>query len=99
MNAAWVRFLKSTYRREPITSFVVTVGAVDAVIGGLGDRWSLFTLGMGTVGLAIVLRWLMIQQRSTAEVPSEAPEYFLPPTPSRTALPNLNAPNKKKPPR
>ena len=99
MNAAWVRFLKSTYRREPITSFLVTVGAVDAVIGGLGDRWSLFTLGMGTVGLAIVLRWLMIQQRSTVEVPSEAPEYFLPPTPSRTALPNLNAPNHKKPPR
>ncbi|MCL1473096.1 hypothetical protein [Argonema antarcticum] len=98
MNAAWARFLKSAYRREPITSFVVTVGAVDAAIGGLGERWSLFTIGMGTVGLAIALRWWMIH-RSTAEVPSEAPEYYLPPSPSRPQLPNLSVPNRKHPPR
>ncbi|HEY9854033.1 MAG TPA: hypothetical protein V6D28_31490 [Leptolyngbyaceae cyanobacterium] len=99
MNAAWARFLKSAYRREPITSFVVTVGAVDAAIGGLGERWSLFTIGLGTVGLAIVLRWLMMQQRSTAEVTSKIPDLYLPPSSSRPQLPNLNASSKRHPPR
>lgn len=98
MNAAWVRYLKSAYRREPITSFVVTIGAVDAAIGGVADRWSLLSLGIGTVGLAIALRWWMIQ-RSTAEVPSEVPQYYLPPTPSRAPLPDLNPSHKKQPPR
>lgn len=94
MNAVWVRFLKSAYRREPIFTFVLTVGAVDAVIGGVGYRWSLLTFGMGTVAIAIALRWFMAQRR-TAEVPTEAPQYFLPPQPSRPQLPSLNPSNKK----
>ncbi|MBD2179687.1 hypothetical protein [Aerosakkonema funiforme] len=98
MNAAWVRFVKSAYRKEPISSFILIVGAVDAALGGLDNRWSLFSLGIGTVGLAIALRWWLIQ-RSTAEVPSEVPQYYLPPTPSRPQLPNLNVSNKKHPPR
>lgn len=99
MNAAWARFLKSAYRREPITSFVVTVGAVDAAIGGLGERWSLFSIGLGTVGLAIALRWLMMQQRSTAEVTAKVPDLYLAPSSSRPQLPNLNVSTKRQPPR
>lgn len=96
MNAAWVRYLKSAYRREPIISFMITIGAVDAAIGGLGDRMSLLTFGIGTVGLAIALRWLMLQRR-TAEVPYEAPQYYLPHSPSRPQIPTLNT-SKKHPP-
>lgn len=98
MNAAYVRFLRSAYRREPIVSFMITIGAVDAVIGGIGDRASLLTFGMGTIALAIVLRWLMLQRRP-AEIPTEAPQIYLPPTPSQSQLPNLNVTNKKRPPR
>ena len=93
MNAGLPRILKSAYRREPISSFILTVGAVDAAIGGVGDRWSLFTFGIGMVGLAIALRWWMLQ-RHTEETPTEAPQYYLPPQPNRP-LPTLNSSNQK----
>ncbi|HAZ48735.1 MAG TPA: hypothetical protein DDW76_20395 [Cyanobacteria bacterium UBA11369] len=94
MNAAFVRVLRSAYRKEPISSFILIVGAVDAVIGGVGDRGSLLAFGIGTVGLAIALRWL-IMGRHTDETPAEAPQYYLPPQPNRPPLPTLNASNKK----
>ncbi len=93
MNALWPRILKTAYRKDPVVSFVVTVGAVDAVIGGVGSSWSLFGLGMGTVGVAIILRfWLL--KRSHLEQPTPVPEYYLPPNSSRPQLPILNR-NKK----
>ncbi len=96
MNTLWPRIVKAAYRKEPITSFVVTVGAVDAVIGGLGASWSLFGLGMGTVGIAVVLRLLLLQ-RSSLDQPAPVPEYYLPPHASRPPLPILSG-NKKHPP-
>lgn len=96
MNAAWPRFLKSAYRREPISSFVITVGVVDAAIGGLDERWSLFTFGLGTVGVAIALRW-WLTQRNQAELPERVPQHYLPPSSSRPPLPTLSN-SKKNPP-
>ena len=77
MNAALPRFLKSAYRREPLPSFMITIGVVDAVIGGFDDRWPLFTFGLGTVGVAIALRWWLQKQRRPPE-PSQSPQYYLP---------------------
>jgi hypothetical protein len=51
---------KLFYRREPISSFLLTLGAVDMVLGGLDDRWVLFSLGLSTVGLAIGVRLLRL---------------------------------------
>jgi hypothetical protein len=48
------------YRREPISSFLLTLGAVDMVLGGLDDRWVLFSLGLSTVGVAIAVRLLRL---------------------------------------
>jgi hypothetical protein len=48
------------YRREPISSFLLTLGAVDMVLGGLDDRWVLFSLGLSTVGVAIGIRLLRL---------------------------------------
>jgi hypothetical protein len=48
------------YRREPISSFLLTLGAVDMVLGGLDDRWVLFSLGLSTVGVAIGVRLLRL---------------------------------------
>lgn len=90
MNALWLRLLRSSYRREPIASFIVTVGTVDAVIGGIGASWSLFGFGLGTVGLAIVIR-LWQAQRSGVEEPETVSEYYLPPSPSRPKLPQLSS--------
>lgn len=89
MNALWPKFLKTAYRKEPIVSFVVTVGAVDTVIGGLGSSLPLFGLGMGTVGVAIILRlWLI--KGSRLDQTTTVPEYYLPPNSSRPQLPILN---------
>lgn len=96
MNALWTRLLKSAYRQEPITSFVVTVGVVDTAIGGLGASGSLFSFGLGTVGVAIALRWWLVQ-RSWQEKPAPVPELYLPPSSSRPPLPMLSK-SKKNPP-
>jgi len=93
IDVLWLRILKTAYRKDPVVSFVVTMGAVDAVIGGVGASWSLFGLGMGTVGMAIILRfWLL--KRSHLEQATAVPEYYLPPNSSRPQLPILNR-NKK----
>ena len=96
MNAALPRFLKSAYRREPLPSLLITVGVVDAVIGGFDDRWSLLTFGLGTVGVAIALRWWLLQQRRPYPAQS-VPQRYLPSRSSSPALPLLTA-SKKNPP-
>ncbi len=90
MNASWSKLLKSAYRKERISSFVVIVGAVDAVIGGVDQRWGLLSFGLGTVGAVIALRWWQLQS-SQAELPPQTPKYYLPSHSSRTALPILTA--------
>jgi hypothetical protein len=90
MNALLPRFLKVAYRKEPISSFILIVGAVDAVIGGVGSRWSLLSLGMMMVILAVLLRWWQMQ-KSQAIVAEEAPRRYLPPSSSRTPLPMLSS--------
>jgi len=96
MNAALPRFLKSAYRKEPLPSFLITSGIVDTVIGGFDDRWSLFTFGLGTVAIAIALRWWLIQQRRPYPA-QPVPQHYLPSQSSRPALPILMT-SKKNPP-
>jgi hypothetical protein len=96
MNRVWTRILKPSYRKEPISSFVLTVGAVDAVIGGVGDRWPLMALGLGTAGVALALRWWMMRQRRV-KTTGRASIYYLPAQPSRPQLPDLSLSNRKPP--
>lgn len=93
-NGLFPRFLKRAYRREPISSFILTVGAVDAVMGGVGDRWALLTLGLGTVGVAIALRWWKYQTRPV-EIPTKEPIHYLPSHSSRPQLPPLQLSRKR----
>lgn len=97
MNALWPRFLKSAYRKEPISSFIVIVGAVDAVIGGAGERWSLLSFGLMMVVLAAVLRWWQSQRRET-ELADQPVTHYLPPASSRPVMPMLSS-TKRQPPR
>jgi hypothetical protein len=96
MNALWRQMFKSAYRREPIVSFIITVGVVDAMIGGIGASWSLLSFGLGTVGVAVAVRWWQ-SPGSKVESPEAAPEYYLPSSSSRPPLPMLN-PKHKRPP-
>jgi len=96
MNALWHRVLKSAYRKEPISSFIIIVGAVDAVIGGVGERWSLLTFGLMMVVLAVAVRWWQSQRRE-ADLAEQPVTHFLPPTSSRPALPMLTATKRQRP--
>ncbi|HEY9742479.1 MAG TPA: hypothetical protein V6C90_18495 [Coleofasciculaceae cyanobacterium] len=95
MNALWPRILKSAYRKEPISSFIIIIGAVDAVIGGVGERWSLLTFGLMMVLLAVAVRWWQSQRRET-ELAEQPVTHFLPPSSSRPALPILST-SKRRP--
>ncbi|MBW4522567.1 MAG: hypothetical protein KME16_23220 [Scytolyngbya sp. HA4215-MV1] len=95
MNISLLRMLNSIYRKEPISSFVLTVGIVDAAIGGFDSQWSLFSFGLGTIGVAVALRWWQIQRRP--EPIERVAVHVLPARASRPPLPLLSA-AKKQPP-
>jgi hypothetical protein len=96
MSAVIPRFLKSAYRREPVVSVLMTMGMVDALIGGLDDSWSLFAFGLLTAGGTVAWRWWRFQQhRPLPEEPIA--QHYLPSHSSSSALPMLSI-SKKKPP-
>src|SRR5512146_427115 len=83
------RILKSTYRREPLFSILMTIGAVDAALGGLAGQGSLLVFGLGTVAVATTLRWWLVS-RSRSLPPDPVPQLLLPPHPSQPHLPMLS---------
>ncbi|WP_017654043.1 hypothetical protein [Fortiea contorta] len=96
MNAVLPRFIKSAYRKEPIVSVLITMGVVDALIGGLDDSWSLFAFGLGISGISLGYKLWRIQQSRT--VPEEpVVQHYLPSRSSSPTLPMLSV-TKKKPP-
>jgi hypothetical protein len=88
MNVLWPRFLKSAYRKEPISSFILIVGAVDAVMGGVGERWTLLSFGLVLVLLAVGWRWWQAQKAQAVRV-EQASRRYLPPSSSQRPLPML----------
>jgi len=65
-NLLWPRFLKKAYRQEPITSFIFTAAAVDVIIGVLGQRWTLLSLGATIMAIAIFAYYLPPQSGQVA---------------------------------
>ncbi len=88
MNVLLPRVLRTLYRKEPISSFILVMGAVDAVMGGVGQRWSLFSFGLLIVSLAIILRWLQVQKAQPI-ITEDKPRRYLPPSSSPVPLPLL----------
>ncbi len=95
MNAVWMRILRSVYRKEPISGFIMIFGVADTAIGVLDATWSLALFGLGTAGMATVLRWWLMKQQRKPNLPERAPIYALPP--SSRPLPLLSM-AKKQPP-
>ncbi|AFY65691.1 hypothetical protein GEI7407_1194 [Geitlerinema sp. PCC 7407] len=89
MNAVLPRIIKSAYRREPVFCFAVTIGCVDAFIGGFGESTSLTLFGLGTIGLALAYRWWQFQQYEPEES-EPVPQRYLPPNSSQAPLPIMN---------
>ncbi|WP_310488111.1 hypothetical protein [Chamaesiphon sp. VAR_69_metabat_338] len=90
MNAIFPTFLKRLYRKEPISSFIIIVGAVDAVLGGVNEVGTLMILGLLTSGVAIGYRWWCIQQSET-ESGRKSKQLYLPSADAnRSPLPDLD---------
>ncbi|ERN42534.1 hypothetical protein KR51_00008540 [Rubidibacter lacunae KORDI 51-2] len=82
------RLWRLAYRKDPLTGFILIVGAVDAVIGGVGERWGLFALGAMLAFGALGIRWMQLQRtRQIADLP--LPRRFLPAARSPHPLPTL----------
>jgi hypothetical protein len=94
MTQSWRQRAKSAYRKDQVSSFVLIVGAVDAVIGSVGNYALLLGLGWGTVGLAIVLRWVALRRRN---LQLSAPPLRVLPERSTRPLPPLDLSQRKKP--
>ncbi len=97
MNRLGSRSFKSIYRQEPVLSFAATAGAVNVAIGGLNAHWVLMSLGLGTVGIAIALRWWQLKTRKPTAFMNHAALYTLPFSDSRPTLPLLSIPKKNPP--
>ncbi|AFY95089.1 hypothetical protein [Chamaesiphon minutus] len=103
MNAIFPTVLKRLYRKEPISSFIIIVGAVDAVLGGVNELGTLMILGLLTSGVAIGYRWWCIQQaENRSGVPNlrqrqrKSKQLSLPPSSHRSPLPDLDT--RRRPP-
>jgi hypothetical protein len=93
MNALWTRVLRSIYKKEPITGFILTAGAVDVAIGGVDQNSSLVFFGLFFVTGALALRWWQLYNRPleprVSAPPERAPIGALPSQASRPSLPDL----------
>ena len=89
MNAIFPPVLKRLYRKEPISSFLIVVGAVDAVLGGVNGIGTLMILGLLTSGLSLGYRWWCIQQAET-KLDFKSKQLYLPPSSNHNPLPNLD---------
>ncbi|MGG6264609.1 hypothetical protein ACQ4M3_15305 [Leptolyngbya sp. AN03gr2] len=94
MNVSWFRFLRTLYRQEPITGFILTAGAMNVAIGGFDQSTPLVMFGLGTVALSILFRWWALSQRPapvrvSPEPSPRMPVRALPERSSRPSLPEL----------
>ena len=65
MNPLFARFFRAVYRKEPISGFILILGLTDALIGGLGGRGGLLSIGLIVAMLAIVMRWKQGTKKSS----------------------------------
>jgi hypothetical protein len=90
------RFLRSSYRRDPIPSFLMTMGAAEVALGGVSSHGGLLILGVVMFGGALGLKWLQSLRRiDTISEPTV--QHYLPSQSSQAELPMLSI-NKKRPP-
>ena len=88
MTPLLAKFLRSVYRKEPISGFLLILGATDAILGGVGGRWSLMSIGLIVALLGMAFRWRQGQQEAK-NTATETARYMLPPSSSRPQLPLL----------
>lgn len=89
MNVTLARKLKSIYRKEKISAFIFTFGAMDAILGGFSERWTLLSLGILLVIIGGWMRWLQMQKTKNIISSSNPRRYLNPSRSNLTPLPPL----------
>lgn len=90
--------LMKLYRKEPLVAFALTIGLVDAALGGFTHHSNLVTVGMGLLGMALGMGIWQTQHRPPRpKQPKRQAVYVLPPAEPRPNLPPLHL-LKKTPP-
>ncbi len=82
------KFFFSSYRKEPISAFILIIGVVDGIMGGFSQRWTLVSFGVFFMILSIIVRTLQIKKNSPS-VTTQASRRYLPPSQSSMPLPSL----------
>jgi hypothetical protein len=82
------RTVKRLYRKEPVSSFLIVMGLIEVVIGGVDEQWGLFAVGLGFVLGAIAVRWSRIR-REPQDLQRVLPRRYLPPSEINVPLPRL----------
>ena len=95
MNPLFARFLRSVYRKEPVSGFILILGVTDALIGGIGGSGSLLSIGLLVALLGIIMRWRQGEKKSLA-IAREPVRYYLPAGSTRQPLPLLTSSKPRK---
>lgn len=95
MNPLFARFVRSVYRKEPVSGFILILGATDVLMGGLGGRVSLLSVGLFIALLGAIMRWRQGEKKSEA-IATETVRYYLPPGSTRQPLPLLTPSKRRK---
>ena len=95
MNPLFAKFFRAVYRKEPISGFILILGLTDALIGGLGGRGGLLSIGLIVAMLAMIMRWKQGNKKSRA-IATQPARYLLPPGSSRQPLPLLTSSKRRR---
>jgi hypothetical protein len=96
MNLALARWVKLAYRRKPVTSFIFTFSAMNAVIGSVENQVPLMFLGLGGITLAVIWHgWHHQPPHPQPEQRRWRSPHLLPASTSHAQLPMLMIPRKR----
>lgn len=84
------KFVRVAYRKEPLSSFLLIMGIVDSLIGGLNERPPLLSFGIILVVTSLGLRWWYSRHTKEIAIPTRR-SLYLPPAPDRSTLPVLHS--------
>lgn len=91
-------FVKRSFRKNPVTSTVVTAASLNVLIGVLEGQALLAFFGMLVVSSAIASKGWQNYRRRPIDYPGAAPIKYLPEQSARPAMPPLGLSSRQAPP-
>ena len=97
MNPLFAKFFRAVYRQEPVSGFILLLGATDALVGGFSGSGSVLSVGLFIALLGIIMRWRQGERKpKRVSSSSKQAQYLLPPGSSGKPLPLLLSSKRQK---